>query len=107
MQPKFNNNYTDSLINHNSINNLTFITFWKVESFVEVDMFLRNTYFTSSFFVLQGEYFNDEEVRLMLAAEALEERKKREEELIKEEEMAKEANQEEGKRKKRGIVIAT
>ena len=42
----------------------------------------------------------------MLAAEALEERKKREEELIREEEMAKEANQEEGKRKMRGIVIA-
>jgi len=57
-------------------------------------------------YTVKGEYFNDEEVRLMLAAEALEERKKREEELIKEEEMAKEANQEEGKRKKRGIVIA-
>ena len=42
----------------------------------------------------------------MLAAEAAEEKLKREEELIKEEEMAKEANQEEGKRKKRGIVIA-
>ncbi len=56
--------------------------------------------------ILQGEYFNDEEVRLMLAREAAEERKKREEELIKEEEMANEARQEEGKRLKRGIVIA-
>ena len=56
--------------------------------------------------IFQGEYFNDEEVRRMLAAEAAEEKLKREEELIKEEEMAKEANQEEGKRKKRGIVIA-
>ena len=54
----------------------------------------------------QGEYFNDEEVRRMLAAEAAEEKLKREEELIREEEMAKEANQEEGKRKKRGIIIA-
>ena len=87
-----------SLINHNSINNLTFITFSLICSYV-ILILLR-------LFVLQGEYFNDEEVRLMLAAEALEERKKREEELIKEEEMAKEANQEEGKRKKRGIVIA-
>ena len=58
-------------------------------------------------YILQGEYFNDEEVRLMLAREAVEERKKRDEELIKEEEMALEAKQEEGKRKKRGIVIAS
>jgi len=57
-------------------------------------------------YTVKGEYFNDEEVRRMLAAEAAEEKLKREEELIKEEEMAKEANQEEGKRKKRGIVIA-
>ena len=58
------------------------------------------------FHAFQGEYFNDEEVRRMLAAEAAEEKLKREEELIREEEMAKEANQEEGKRKKRGIIIA-
>ena len=55
---------------------------------------------------LKGEYFNDEEVRIMLAREAEEDRKRRDEELAREEAEELEAKKEEGKRKKRGIIIA-
>ena len=55
---------------------------------------------------LQGEYFNDEEVRLMLAREAEEDKKRREEELAREAAEEAEAKREEISQKKRGIIIA-
>jgi len=57
-------------------------------------------------YTTKGEYFNDEEVRIMLAREAEEDRKRRDEELAREEAEEIEAKNEEGKRKKRGIIIA-
>ena len=65
---------------------------------------LRDVNGTTLYF--QGEYFNDEEVRIMLAREAEEDRKRRDEELAREEAEEAEAKREEGKRKKRGIIIA-
>lgn len=55
----------------------------------------------------QGDYFNDEEVRLMLAREAAEERRRRIEEAEEDEKEQEEARREEGKRKKRGIIVAS
>ena len=55
----------------------------------------------------QGEYFSDEDVRVMLAQEAAEERRRREEEYEREEAMNDEARQEEVKRQNRGILIAS
>ena len=60
-----------------------------------------------SLILFQGEYFNDEEVRMMLAREASEEQKRRIEEAEREELENEEARKEEGKRKKRGIIIAS
>ncbi len=57
--------------------------------------------------VVQGEYFNDEEVRMMLAREAEEERRRREEEMLKAELDQEEDMKDEGKRRKRGIIIAS
>ena len=56
---------------------------------------------------LQGEYFNDEEVRMMLAREVAEEKRRREEEELREEREAMEARAEDGKRRQRGIIIAS
>ena len=50
--------------------------------------------------------YNDEEVQVMLAREAEEERKRREEEMLREEAEEAEAKRDEGKIKKRGILIA-
>lgn len=55
----------------------------------------------------QGEYFNDEEVRMMLAREVAEEKRRREEEELREEREAMEARAEDGKRRQRGIIIAS
>lgn len=55
----------------------------------------------------QGEYFNDEEVRAMLAQEAEEERAKREEDLAKEMHDNTQASEETVKHKTRGILIAS
>ena len=67
---------------------------------------LRDVNGTILYICFQGEYFNDEEVRIMLAREAEEDRKRRDEELAREEAEEAEAKREEGKRKKRGIIIA-
>jgi len=57
-------------------------------------------------YTTKGELFNDDEVRIMLAREAEEDRKRREEEMAREEAEEAEARRDEGKRKKRGIIIA-
>jgi uncharacterized protein YaiI (UPF0178 family) len=67
--------------------------------------FMQPSIFSSLFH--QGEYFNDEEVRDMLAREAFEDKKRREEEMAKEEKEEEEAKKEEGKKKTRGIIIAS
>ncbi len=61
---------------------------------------------SSFIFYIQGEYFNDEEVRMMLAREAEEDKKRRAEEDAQMEKDEADAKQEEGKLKKRGIIIA-
>lgn len=54
----------------------------------------------------KGEVYHSEEVQLMLAKEAEEDRKRRDEELAQELADEEMASKEEGKRKKRGILIA-
>jgi hypothetical protein len=54
----------------------------------------------------QGEYFNDEELRVMLAREAAEERERQEEEAKLEEQLQEEVD-EEGRAKVRGILVAS
>lgn len=58
-------------------------------------------------YTTKGEYFNDEEVRAMLAQEAEEERAKREEDLAKEMHDNTQASEETVKHKTRGILIAS
>ena len=58
-------------------------------------------------FYLQGEYFNEEEMRIMVAREAEEERIKREEDYRREEMEEVEANKAEKKRKQRGILMTS
>ena len=58
-------------------------------------------------FYHQGEFFNDEELRIMLAREAEEERIKREEDYRREELEEVEATKSEKKRKQRGIIMTT
>ena len=55
----------------------------------------------------QGEYFNDKEVRMMLAREAAEERKRIEDEAAAEEQEREDAKRDENRKKKRGIIIAS
>ena len=54
----------------------------------------------------KGEVYHSEEVQLMLAKEAEEDRKRRDEELAQELADEEMASKEEGKRKKRGIIVA-
>ena len=67
---------------------------------------LQRNHIVSNLKSFQGEFFNDEEVRIMIAREAEEERNRRDEELAKEIEEEAQAKKEEGVRKKRGIIIA-
>ncbi len=55
----------------------------------------------------KGEFFQEEEVRAMMAHEAVEEKARREEEDKRMEEEQDQADREEGKMKKRGIIIAS
>ena len=57
--------------------------------------------------VYQGEFFQEEEVRAMLAQEASEEKERREEEEKKEEELQAMADNDELRKAKRGIIIAS
>jgi len=57
-------------------------------------------------YTTKGEVYHSEEVQLMLAKEAEEDRKRRDEELAQELADEEMASKEEGKRKKRGIIVA-
>ena len=57
--------------------------------------------------IFQGEFFQEEEVRAMLAQEAAEEKERREEEEKREEELQAMADNDELRRAKRGIMIAS
>ena len=71
------------------------------------DLFwITTTLIMSPLLSFKGEVYHSEEVQLMLAKEAEEDRKRRDEELAQELADEEMASKEEGKRKKRGIIVA-